>query len=407
MKAVRPGFATLLIACTLSLLLASPSRGDSSGDAGDPARNAIRVYQRHLSAMRHLHCRFAPSCSQFAIEAIERHGIVEGSARAADRLMRCNPSSDPLYRRNSDGLLVDPVEGGGGVGASAVRTPGWLLIERERSAPPVLSGLSPDRRTRIDEAVAFAGVLQQRRDCERCSAEYQRAGFLADTAAAHAWAYANIADCYFRSGQWYFADRACLTAAMLSSEPRLRSTVGFMAAASRFNSGAYRACAVLLADAELAQAEPARTATLTGLCEFAAGDWTAAERSLRRATLEFADSASAARADRLAGYAASGRALPTRSPGVAGTLSALLPGSGQVYAGRAKDGLRHLLFNAALVYTVASLASNEQVPASVIVGSVALPFYIGNVLGAREAARALGTRHRLSHLEQAIEDSER
>lgn len=406
MRPAAPLLSALLIACSLTSFVAPAAFAGEPAASDDPARNAIRVYQRHLSAMRHLHCRFSPSCSQYAIDALARHGVVEGSARAADRLMRCNPSSDLLYPRNADGLLVDPVDGGGG-GAAVVRAPRWLLLERERGTPPARSALAPERRARLDETVAFAGVLEQRGDCERASAEHQRAAFLADTTAAHAWAYANIADCYFRSGQWFFADRACLTAAMLSSEPRLRSTVGFMAAASRFNSGAYRACAVLLADPELAQAEPARTATLTGLCEFATGDWTAAERSLQRATLEFADSASAARANRLAAYAASGRALPTRSPAVAGTLSALLPGSGQVYAGRAKDGVRHLLFNAALVYTVASLASNEQVPASVIVGSVALPFYVGNVLGARDAARSRGVRHRMAHLERAIENSER
>ena len=38
-------------------------------------------------------CKYHPSCSQYAIDAIRRHGLVRGSARAAWRLLRCNPWS--------------------------------------------------------------------------------------------------------------------------------------------------------------------------------------------------------------------------------------------------------------------------------------------------------------------------
>ena len=66
-----------------------------------------------------------------------------------------------------------------------------------------------------------------------------------------------------------------------------------------------------------------------------------------------------------------------------------------------------LLFNAALIYTVASLASHEQVPAAVLVGTVALPFYIGNVLGARDAATRFERDQRMRLLAKAIEESSR
>lgn len=36
-------------------------------------------------------CRFAPSCSQYAIDALSRHGLLTGSALAARRILRCNP----------------------------------------------------------------------------------------------------------------------------------------------------------------------------------------------------------------------------------------------------------------------------------------------------------------------------
>ena len=55
------------------------------------AIGAIRVYQRILSPILPNSCRFHPSCSQYAAEAIERHGVVRGAARALKRLSRCHP----------------------------------------------------------------------------------------------------------------------------------------------------------------------------------------------------------------------------------------------------------------------------------------------------------------------------
>lgn len=50
----------------------------------------IRVYQRS-SRWRLPVCRFVPSCSQYAIEAIERHGALRGSTMALWRICRCQP----------------------------------------------------------------------------------------------------------------------------------------------------------------------------------------------------------------------------------------------------------------------------------------------------------------------------
>jgi putative membrane protein insertion efficiency factor len=52
---------------------------------------AIRLYQRLAPPSVRRACRFTPSCSEFAHEAIERHGIVRGARMAAARLARCHP----------------------------------------------------------------------------------------------------------------------------------------------------------------------------------------------------------------------------------------------------------------------------------------------------------------------------
>ena len=51
----------------------------------------LRCYQRVISPMLPHACRFVPTCSQYAIEAVECHGIVRGSLLAAARLLRCHP----------------------------------------------------------------------------------------------------------------------------------------------------------------------------------------------------------------------------------------------------------------------------------------------------------------------------
>lgn len=52
----------------------------------------IRTYQVTLSPrFSGGACRFTPTCSQYAIEAIETHGLIKGSALAFWRILRCNP----------------------------------------------------------------------------------------------------------------------------------------------------------------------------------------------------------------------------------------------------------------------------------------------------------------------------
>jgi uncharacterized protein len=53
----------------------------------------IVVYQRTLSRALPPRCRYYPSCSEYAVQAIGAHGILRGSVLAAWRVLRCNPWS--------------------------------------------------------------------------------------------------------------------------------------------------------------------------------------------------------------------------------------------------------------------------------------------------------------------------
>jgi putative membrane protein insertion efficiency factor len=51
----------------------------------------IGVYRRLISPLLGPHCRFVPSCSEYAVMALEQHGLVRGLYLAARRLLRCHP----------------------------------------------------------------------------------------------------------------------------------------------------------------------------------------------------------------------------------------------------------------------------------------------------------------------------
>jgi putative membrane protein insertion efficiency factor len=61
----------------------------------------IRLYQRVLSPMMPPRCKYHPTCSQYAVDAIRAHGVARGLVLGAWRVLRCNPLSNGG---------IDPVE---------------------------------------------------------------------------------------------------------------------------------------------------------------------------------------------------------------------------------------------------------------------------------------------------------
>ena len=61
----------------------------------------LRIYQRLFSPLLGQRCRYYPSCSEYAAQAVERFGILRGLVLAGWRLLRCNPWSQGGF---------DPVE---------------------------------------------------------------------------------------------------------------------------------------------------------------------------------------------------------------------------------------------------------------------------------------------------------
>jgi uncharacterized protein len=51
----------------------------------------LRIYKRWISPLLPVACRFEPTCSEYMMQAIERHGVIRGASLGILRLLKCNP----------------------------------------------------------------------------------------------------------------------------------------------------------------------------------------------------------------------------------------------------------------------------------------------------------------------------
>lgn len=61
----------------------------------------IKLYRKYISPLKNPCCRFYPTCSQYALDAINKYGVLKGSFMSIKRILRCNPFNPGGY---------DPVE---------------------------------------------------------------------------------------------------------------------------------------------------------------------------------------------------------------------------------------------------------------------------------------------------------
>ena len=77
----------------------------------------ITLYRKYISPLKPACCRFTPSCSAYAIEALQKRGLIVGSLLATWRILRCNPfckgGYDPVpekgFRTHGKGMTVENV----------------------------------------------------------------------------------------------------------------------------------------------------------------------------------------------------------------------------------------------------------------------------------------------------------
>lgn len=68
----------------------------------------VRLYQATLRPILGGHCRFHPTCSDYAVEALRRHGAARGTWLATKRICRCHPFGGAGYDPVPDGTRDPP-----------------------------------------------------------------------------------------------------------------------------------------------------------------------------------------------------------------------------------------------------------------------------------------------------------
>jgi putative membrane protein insertion efficiency factor len=107
--------------------------------SGSPVRDAllaaVRFYQRAISPTRPARCRFVPTCSAYAVEALERHGAARGTWLALRRLVKCAP-----WHPGGVDLVPEPGAGRPGTpdGARSSSTPEPPAASGPSATPPAL-----------------------------------------------------------------------------------------------------------------------------------------------------------------------------------------------------------------------------------------------------------------------------
>lgn len=75
-------------------------------------KKIIRFYQKHISVLHKPCCRYIPTCSNYALQAYEKHGFIKGTILSVYRILRCNPFSKGGYDPVPDKFYIIKIRKG-------------------------------------------------------------------------------------------------------------------------------------------------------------------------------------------------------------------------------------------------------------------------------------------------------
>ncbi|MDP4199543.1 MAG: membrane protein insertion efficiency factor YidD [Bacteroidota bacterium] len=362
---LRPVFFILILLASGAARGQNQNRSDQSY-LSSTAELALDFYQHVLSPIRQptSKCQFEPSCSQFAREAVAQYGPFVGTMLAADRLMRCGTHASRSDYPYDGQLFYDPPEKNYVFGQGGMWKLG--LNAHNRSIPRLTD-------TAVLIPLRFAYSLYFEQEFDFSIIELKRLQSNSENSTLSNYANALVAIDYLRQQSLKKA-RAAIDQVIPNTLDSVRQRNAFLVD-------------YLIADAEDLDAWNA------GRCR------DASHKSQMYSNLaayaltkeEQYDSAAAA-VPSSTDYVMSVRNSGHKSPTLAGIMGAVLPGSGYVYAGRFGEGISALTFNGLLGWGIYSLFKNHNTGSGILVSSIALPFYLGNIVGSYNAAAAENAR---------------
>ena len=382
----------------------------------------IGAYKTVLSPLQGPNlCNFSPTCSQFARAAIRSQGFVPGLIIGSDRLMRCNTIAWSYYGNYYTGDIVsgrmpDPVENH--IAWRRLPDEGGLLVSAQ-----------PEEVNRQERQGRQSERFLDSSDSLGMTERVGRVGLGAGQSPFSAVPSLSFADYLYSSGEYVQAAAEYLRVRFASSSPGLGGYAGLMAGESYLRAGDFARARHAFGDLSaptfggFRQYGIART-------DFAAADYAGSRIALDSVTSpvlarqakaltgwsyfrqhRFAEGASTLNAigtDEPSRYLSSmrGRDIRRRSRLASTLLSAILPGAGQLYSGRAGDGAYTFLTVAGtgLVawWFAADPATRDRTRVKVSVfGVITALFYAGNVYGANIAARDYNLHQESRYVQRA------
>lgn len=251
------------------------------------------------------------------------------------------------------------------------------------------------RTENASNLLTFANALAAEEDHYRAITEYKRFLHLFpdDPAAPHVRLAIGMA--YFRGGKWEAAGHAFRQAAENHPESPSAARAGLMTGEAAYRSGDW-AAALDAFDAFL-QKHPA--------------DPLAPDARLRKnqcllllgrppLPAEKGTAPADPRTTELDRQVTEAAAIPAKSPALAGSLSALVPGSGQLYVGRKRDAAISFILNGALIGLTALAFEKDEPVAGGVLAAVELSWYSGNIYGAVNGAHKYNRDRRRNFAER-------
>jgi len=238
-----------------------------------------------------------------------------------------------------------------------------LLLGQQAWAAEAPIGGSPE------QLLGFAQHLFEAEEYYRAITEYQpQARF-------------QIGACYFAGEQWKEAVKVWRANLGSSLTAELGQRTLYQLAASHYQLEQYRLCRRYLE--QLRQEYPQNPLRLSAQKLLSASylaqeRWAEAARVVQQMDLP--------QAEKLSNQVAQGKEMPLKSPGLAGGLSAVLPGAGQLYAGRSQDAIMAFLLNGLFIWGTVEAFSHDKEVAGVILLFFESGWYFGNIYSATSSA---------------------
>ena len=248
----------------------------------------------------------------------------------------------------------------------------------------------------------YAEQLFESGDYQAARREYKRLLFYRPDTAFTDVANYRIAQSYYYQNEPDRAERLFHEFSAIHPNSPLRFQSQLMLGQLHFDAGAYSQARSSLFELLHVSTEPEVVAAahyLRGWCYIRTTDWNKAISELRQIDASQTGAIPGAKADKLADLLLKETPLPSKSPQLAGWLSTVVPGSGQLYVGKVKEGIFAAALSGTFIYLAVDAIRERRYIDCAGISLVGWQFYWGNRTSAQQLAFEYNEHHEQAFIE--------